>query len=98
MDMESLMVQAAELQNKVAAAQDQLAKTIVKGVAADGACIIDMTGKYDMVKITIRPDVLARGAADVEQIVMSAYTDAKTKADAIIDKVMGDATAGVPMS
>jgi DNA-binding protein YbaB len=28
---------------------------------------------------------------------MSAYRDAKQKADELIDKVMGEATAGVPM-
>ncbi len=97
MDMESLMAQASELQNKVAAAQELLAKTIVKGIADNGACIVDMTGKYDMVKITINPDVLSRGADAVASVVMSAYMDAKTKADNVIDKVMGDATAGVPL-
>lgn len=97
MDMEALMAQAAELQAKVANAQEQLAKTTVKGIADGGACIIDMTGKYDMVKLTIRPDVLSGGAAAVEQVVMAAYLDAKEKADTIIDQVMGAATAGVPM-
>ncbi len=97
MDMEALMAQAAELQAKVANAQEQLAKTTVKGIADGGACIIDMTGKYDMVKLTIRPDVLSGGAAAVEQAVMAAYLDAKEKADTIIDQVMGAATAGVPM-
>ncbi len=97
MDMEALMAQAAELQNKVAAAQDKLAKTIVKGIADNGACIVDMTGKYETIKITIRPDVLTQGVNAVENAVLAAYTDAKNKADDIIDKVMGDATAGVPM-
>ena len=58
MDMEALMAQAAELQNKVATAQEQLAQTVVKGIADNGACIVDMTGKYDLVKLTIRTDVL----------------------------------------
>ena len=97
MDMESLMAQAAELQNKVAAAQDQLSKTTIKGIADNGACIIDMTGKYDVLKITIRPDVLSAGADAVANVVLSAYTDAKKKADVIIDQGMGDATAGIPM-
>ena len=97
MDMESLMAQAAELQNKVAAAQDQLAKTVIKGVAPNGACIIDMTGKYDLVKLTINPDVLSDGVASVERAVMAAYMDAKQKADTMIDRVMGDATAGIPL-
>ncbi len=97
MDMDALMAQAAELQNKVAVAQEQLAQTVVKGIAADGACIVDMTGKYDLVKLTIRPDVLSRGADAVADIVAAAYRDAKQKADTMIDKVMGDATAGIPL-
>jgi DNA-binding protein YbaB len=97
MDMESLMAQAAELQNKVALAQDQLGKTLVKGIAQNGACIVDMTGKYDVIKLTINPEILAHGVAAVESAVMAAYTDAKQKADTMIDKVMGDATAGIPM-
>lgn len=97
MDMENLMAQAAALQNKVAAAQEQLAKTVVKGIAADGACIVDMTGKYDLVKLTIRPDILSGGADAVADAVMAAYRDAKAKADNLIDSVMGDATAGIPM-
>ena len=97
MDMESLMAQAAELQNKVAVAQDQLAKTVVKGIAQNGACVIDMTGKYDVIKLTINPGILADGVGAVESAVMAAYMDAKQKADTRIDKVMGDATAGIPM-
>lgn len=97
MDMDALMAQAAELQTKVNIAQEQLGKTIVKGIAQNGACIVDMTGKYDLIKLTINPDVLAGGASAVEQVVMAAYTDAKNKADSMIDKIMGEATAGVPM-
>ncbi len=97
MDMDALMAQAAELQNKVAAAQDQLAKTVVKGIAPNGACVVDMTGKYDLVKLTINPDVLSGGVSAVETAVTAAYMDAKQKADAMIDRVMGDATAGIPM-
>lgn len=97
MDFESLMAQAAELQNKVAVAQDQLAKTVVKGIAENGACIVDMTGKYDLIKLTISPKALELGADGVAGVVMAAYTDAKNKADVVIDQVMGQATAGIPM-
>ena len=97
MDMEALMAQAAELQTKVAAAQDLLSQTTVKGIADDATCIIDMTAKYDMLGVFIRPDVLSLGAKAVSDAVLSAYRDAKQKADVIIDRVMGDATAGIPM-
>ena len=97
MDMEALMAQAAELQNKVNAAQEQLAQTMVKGVAENGACIVDMTGKYEVSKVVINPDVLSRGADAVADAVLSAYRDAKAKADVVIDNVMGAATAGIPL-
>ncbi len=97
MDMETLMAQAAELQNKVNAAQEQLAQTMVKGVAENGACIVDMTGKYEVSKVVINPDVLSRGADAVADAVLSAYRDAKAKADVVIDNVMGAATAGIPL-
>ena len=38
MDMDALMQQAKELQDKVAAAQDLLGKTSVKGLAGAGDC------------------------------------------------------------
>jgi len=97
MDMENLMAQAAELQNKVAAAQETLASMRVSGIAENGACVITMSGKYDLVGLAIRPDVLARGADAVAALVAAAYNDAKAKADAMIDDVMGAATAGMPI-
>jgi DNA-binding protein YbaB len=95
MDMEALMAQAAELQNKVSAAQEYLGKTVVKGVAANGACIVDMTGKYDLVKMTVTPELLTHGADVVADVISVAYRDAKNKADELVDKVMGQATSGI---
>ena len=97
MDMEALMAQASELQSKVAAAQDILADMRVKGLATGGACIIDMSGKYDIMSVTINPNLLTQGAAAVEAAVLAAMRDAKEKADKLIDDVMADATAGMPM-
>jgi DNA-binding protein YbaB len=97
MDMESLMDQAAELQNKVAVAQEQLANTNVKGLSSDGMCIIDMTCKYDMTKVIINPNIMVSGADAVAAAVLSAYQDAKSKADKVIDDVMSSATAGMSL-
>ena len=97
MDMESLMAQAGELQAKVAAAQEKLGGMHVKGLATGGACIVDMSGKYDINSVTINPALLAQGAPAVENAVLSAMRDAKQKADTLIDDVMSDATSGMPM-
>ena len=97
MDMETLMAQASELQSKVAAAQDKLAGMRVKGIATGGTCIIDMTGKYDILSVTINPALVERGVAAIEESVLAAMRDAKHKADTLIDDVMADATAGMPL-
>ncbi len=97
MDMETLMAQASALQNKVTAAQERLASMHVKGVTDNGAVIVDMTGKYDLAGIQISDELASRGGAAVSDAVARAYMDAKAKADELIDRVMGDATAGVPL-
>ena len=97
MDMKSLMEQAKQLQGKVASAQEYLGKTAVKGIAGNGLVIVEMTGKYDLAKLTINPDLLKEDLATVTAMITAAFNDAKAKADALIDKIMSDATAGMPM-
>jgi DNA-binding YbaB/EbfC family protein len=97
MDMKSLMEQAKTLQTKVAAAQDTLGKLTVKGIAGNGLVIVEMSGKYDLIKLTINPDLLKEDLITITAMITAAFNDAKAKADAAIDKVMGEATAGMPM-
>lgn len=94
MDMESLMAQAQSLQTKISAAQDSLATMHVKGVSGNGAVVIDMTGKYDIVSVVVSDEILAFGSAKVSELVKDAYKDAKSKADVLIDKVMSEITGG----
>lgn len=95
--MENFMAQAQILQDKVAAAQDKLDKMSIKGISANGGCIVDMSGKYDLIGLTIRPEVLSLDAAQASEIIAAAFRDAKAKADKVIDEVMGAATAGMPL-
>jgi len=97
MDVEALMAQAKQLQDKVAVAQDLLGKTSIKGIAGNGACIVDMSGKYDLISLTISPELLKQDVAAVTDVISAAFRDAKAKADIAIDKIMGEATAGMPM-
>ena len=97
MDMEQLMAQAKELQDKVANAQEKLANTKITGMASGGACVVEMTGKYDLLSVKLREDIAGRSAKQISEIVMAAFRDAKAKADTTIDNVMGAATAGMPL-
>lgn len=98
MDLESLMANAKDIQNKIKTAQESLAQMHVKGISGDGAVVIDMTGKYDLVSVTIKPDVLERGAKIVSDLVADAYRDAKEKADILIDDIMSGASGGFSLN
>ena len=96
MDMETLMAQAQDLQSKIANAQNELAQKRVKGIAENGAVVVDMTGKYDIVSVNINQNAVALGAEKLSQLVTDAYRDAKSKADVLIDKTMSAITGGMP--
>ena len=96
MDIEALMAQAADLQNKIAAAQDSLAGQQVRGIGGNGNVIVTMTGKYDVLSVVIQPAALESGAENISKYVFDAYKDAKAKADVLIEKTMSTVTGSLP--
>lgn len=97
MDMNQLMQQAKELQEKVANAQAALGEMVIKGIAANGLAIVELDGKYNLKKLTLAPDLFKETPDDIAAIISAAFSDAKAKVDATIDKVMGDATGGMQL-
>lgn len=97
MDMDALMKQAKEMQEKVAEAQNVLAGMSIKGIAGNGLAIVEMDGKYNMKHLTMAPDLMRENPVDAAAVISAAFMDAKTKVDAAIDKVMGEATEGMPL-
>ncbi|MDR2268763.1 MAG: YbaB/EbfC family nucleoid-associated protein [Rickettsiales bacterium] len=95
MDVNALMKQAKELQDKVAAAQDELAAMSLKGIAGNGLAIVELDGKYNLQKLTLSPDLMKEAADDAAAVITAAFMDAKAKVDATVDKVMGEATSGM---
>ena len=95
MDMEALMAQAADLQTKIAAAQDSLGQMQVRGIGGNGAVVVTMTGKYDLLSVVVQPSALESGAETVSKNVFDAYKDAKAKADVLIEKTMGEVTGSL---
>ena len=95
MDMESLMAQAQDLQTKISNAQNELGLKRVKGIAGDGAVVVDMTGKYDLISVNIHPNAMYLSAENLAKLVADAYKDAKVKADILIEKTMSAITGSV---
>lgn len=94
MDLDEMMQQAKDLQARVHAAQDLLDDVRVKGLAGNGAVIVEMTGKYDITQVIISNNAMNKSATELAEIVKNAIQDAKNKADDIIDQKMSEATQG----
>ncbi|MDR2685146.1 MAG: YbaB/EbfC family nucleoid-associated protein [Rickettsiales bacterium] len=93
MNMNDLMMQAKEMQSRVSAAQDQLKAMSVKGLAGGGLAIVEMSGTYELKKLTLNPDLAHEDIATIEQVITAAFNDAKKKAEVLIDKTMSTATS-----
>ena len=97
MDLNEMMAQAKEIQSRVGAVQESLGDVRVKGLAGNGAVIVEMTGKYDIVNVILADDITNKSATEIAALVKDAFMDAKQKADVIIDKAMNAATAGIDL-
>jgi len=91
-----LMKQAQQMQEKMKRAQEELNAMEVTGQAAGGLVKVTISGKYEMKRVQIEA-----GAMDdkemLEDLVVTAYTDAFKQAESASQALMSGATAGMPM-
>jgi DNA-binding YbaB/EbfC family protein len=91
-----LMKQAQQMQEKMKVAQEQLSALEVTGQAAGGLVKVTISGKYELKRVQIDP-----GAMDdsemLEDLIVTAHTEAFKQVEAASSQLMSGATAGMPM-
>jgi nucleoid-associated protein EbfC len=98
MNIMQVMKQAQELQGKLKAMQDELAALEVLGQSGAGLVSVKLNGKGEMLSLHIDPKLMKPGEAEiVEDLVVAAYQDARTKSDTARHERMSAATAGLPI-
>src|SRR5688572_33034621 len=95
-DMNALLQQAQQMQQQVMDAQAQLAETTVDGTVADGLVTVTVSGTGDLVGVKIRrgsfdPD----DTEDLEDLIVAAYRDAKSKAGGLASQKLGPLAGGL---
>ncbi|TAN47373.1 MAG: YbaB/EbfC family nucleoid-associated protein [Rhodospirillales bacterium] len=91
-----LMKQAQQMQSKMADMQAKLAEAEMSGAAGGGMVKITVNGKGDMKKISIDPSLLTADDKEVvEDLIVAAFNDAKTKVEAHMQEEMGKLTGGL---
>lgn len=90
LDLGSLMEQASQMQQQMAAAQAAAADTVLEGVAGGGAVRVEVTGMGEFRSVRIDP--AAVDPADVEMLedlVLAALTDATARVQEIQSQGFG---------
>lgn len=93
-----MMKQAQELQGRMAEMQAEMERTSCEGRAGGGMVAVTLSGKGDMVGVKIDPSLLKPEEAEIlEDLLVAAHNDAKTKVEEAMKEKMKSLTGGLPL-
>ena len=97
-DFLGLMKQAAELKSRMEAMQAELDQIEVEGSAGGGLVTVTLSGKGEMKAVKIDDSLFKPGEKQiVEDLMVAAHTDARRKAEAVLQEKMKNVTGGLPL-
>jgi DNA-binding YbaB/EbfC family protein len=95
-DMSSLLQQAQAMQEQMMSAQRDLAEATVEGTVGDGLVNVTLSGTGELMKVKIRKESFdPSDTEDLEDLIVAAYRDAKTKADELAAQTLGPLAGGL---
>jgi DNA-binding YbaB/EbfC family protein len=95
-DFLGMMKQAAQLQSKMKAMQDELEHVEVEGTSGGGLVRVRMTAKMDVKAISIDPSLIKPDEREIlEDLVVTAVADARRKAEVAMQEKMQSLTGGL---
>jgi len=98
MNLADIMKQASQMQTKLADVQEKLELLFVQGQAGNGLVKITMTGKFAVRAVEIDPSLMQTGEHEIlEDLILTAFGDAKAKAEVAAAEEMKSVTAGMPL-
>jgi DNA-binding YbaB/EbfC family protein len=98
-DMNALLQQAQAMQEQLMSAQAELAEASVDGTVGGGLVTVTVSGTGELTRVQVKtgsfdpddPDSLA----DLGDLVVAAYRDAKARADALAAEKLGPMAGGL---
>jgi DNA-binding YbaB/EbfC family protein len=97
-DFMGMMKQAAALQEKLKALQDEVAALEVSGSAGGGLVTVTVDGKGGLKSVRIDPSLAKPEEVEIlEDLIVAAANDARGKAETMAAEKMKALTAGLPL-
>jgi DNA-binding YbaB/EbfC family protein len=96
-DLNELMKKAAEMQEKMQKAHEELANAEVNGESGGGLVKVTMTGRHDVRRVTIDPSLMSEDKEILEDLLAAAVNDAVRKIEVTSKDQMGGMMSGMGM-
>ncbi|WP_374963339.1 YbaB/EbfC family nucleoid-associated protein [Spongiibacter tropicus] len=97
-DLNDLMKKAAEMQEKMQKAQEEMANREVLGESGAGLVKVTMTGRHDVRRVEIDPSLLTEDKEILEDLLAAAVNDAVRKVEESSKSELGDMLSGMGMT
>ncbi|WP_036554944.1 YbaB/EbfC family nucleoid-associated protein [Nocardioides insulae] len=98
-DINALFQQAQAMQEQLVSAQEKLAESTVEGTVAGGAVTVRLSGTGELEAVEIKRGEFDGGdpddLADLGDMIVAAYRDAKAQADALAGQSLGPLAGGL---
>ena len=92
----NMMKQAQQMQAKMAEMQNRMAEMEVTGISGGGLIQTTLNGKFELKRIKIDPSVVDPQDVEVlEDLVLAAFNDAKSKVETMLQDEMSKLTGGL---
>src|SRR5258708_38778812 len=94
-DLLGMMKQAAQLQSKMQAMQEELGNVEVEGISGGGLVSVRMTAKMEVKGVKIDPSLRKADEREIlEDLLVTAHNDARRKAELSLQEKMEALTRG----
>ena len=97
-DFLGLMKQATELKSKMEAMQAELDQIEVEGTSGGGLVTVKLSGKGEMKGVKIDDTLMQPSEKEIlEDLIVAAHTDARRKAETLLQEKMQSVAGGLPL-
>ena len=96
-DFTDLISQAKKMQEKMKETQEALKKIEVEGISGGNAVKIIMNGEGELKKITIEDVLLKESKEIIEDLIVAAHNDAKSKLKTKTTEEISKVTGGIDL-
>lgn len=97
-DMMGMMKQVQAMQGRMQEMQAELERIEVEGQSGGGLVTVRLTAKGEMRGVAIDPSLLKADEGEiVEDLILAAHNEARSKGERLMQEKMGALTAGLPL-